>query len=359
VTELPGIATASSITEHPDLSPVIQRTMARAVKLAKRGPVANPNPRVGAVILNQAGEVLGEGWHRGAGTPHAEVAAMADAATNGHDVRGAILVVTLEPCNHQGFTGPCAVAIVNAGIAKVSYAVPDPGATSSGGAATLAANGVEVQQLPCPKAEKLVRIWAQAIKRGRPYVTLKLATTLDGKVAAADGTSKWITGPEARQNAHNYRSKVGAIAVTTGTVLADDPALTARNPDGSLAGHQPLAVVIGQREIPETAKIRTSPGGFVQFKTHDVEEVLAQLHQRGVRHLLVEGGPALVAAFLQAAAVDELHAYLAPKLLGSGKSAVGPFGINTISAAPEFQTVKTKRLGNDIFLSATIPPSVE
>ena len=326
--------------------------MARAIKLAKRGPIANPNPRVGAVILDSSGNIISEGWHLGAGTPHAEVAALADAAAHGHDVRGATIVVTLEPCNHQGFTGPCALAIVQAGLKKVVYAVADPGATSGGGAQTLRQNGIEVEHLPDERAEKLIHIWKQSVKAGRPYVTLKLATTLDGKVAAADGTSQWITGPESRAHSGKFRSQVGAIAVTTGTALADDPSLTARRLDGTLYEHQPLAVVIGHRSIPETAKARQSPGGFRQFSTHDLGEVLEALTARGVRHVLIEGGPALASAALAGGFVDEIHAYIAPKLLGEGKSAVAPFDVNTLTDAPTFTTSKVKQLGNDVFLSA-------
>jgi len=326
--------------------------MARAVKLAKRGPIANPNPRVGAVILNEQGQVIGEGWHQGAGTQHAEVMAMSDARSKGYDLRSSTIVVTLEPCNHRGFTPPCAETIVASGIGSVVYAVSDPGAISGGGAETLRANGISTQQFPYRSAEKLVRIWAAAISAARPYVTLKLATTLDGYVAAADGTSQWITCPASRLHAHKFRAKVGAIAVTTGTVLADDPALTARTPDDSLAASQPLAVVIGQREIPQSAKLRQAPGGFLHFRTHDVAEVLTELNRRGIRHLLVEGGPALASSMLAAGCVDEIHAYVAPKILGEGKTAVGPFGVMTLAEAAVFETKTVKQLGNDVFVAA-------
>lgn len=318
----------------------ILAAMNLAVKLAKNGPEVNPNPRVGAVILDSQGEVIGEGWHNGAGSPHAEVAALADAAARGNKVTGGTIVVTLEPCNHLGFTGPCAIALINAGISKVVYAVKDPGATSGGGAQTLAANGVAVQYLPGKKADKLTRIWQHAIKLGRPYVTVKLATTIDGKVAAPDGTSQWITSKESREHAHKYRGKVGAIAVTTGTAIADNPSLTAREIDGKLLPSQPMAIVIGNREIPLNAKVRNSAGGFRQFFTHDVAAVLLELNDRGVRHLLIEGGPALATAFLAAGYVDEIHAYIAPEILGEGKSGVNPFGITTLSDAPQFRIKK-------------------
>jgi len=330
----------------------IAAALALATKLAKRGPIANPNPRVGAVLLDQTGKVLGTGWHMGAGTPHAEVAALTDARQKGHDVNGATLVCTLEPCNHQGVTGPCAGAIIEAGIAKVVYAVADPGVRSGGGAVTLAQHGVAVSQQSTPKAEQLVQVWSHAIRTGRPYVTLKMATTLDGYVAAADGTSKWITGPAARTHAGKFRAKMGAILVTTGTVFADDPALTARLPDGSLAPHQPLAVVVGLREIPATAQIRNASGGFQQFHTHDVAAVLTALANRGIRQVLIEGGPALATACLAAGVVDELHAYLAPSLLGQGRSAVAPFGAVTLPDAAKFTLTRVRRLGNDVFLAA-------
>jgi len=330
----------------------IATAMRQAINLAKKGPIANPNPRVGAVILDGNGNVIGEGWHKGAGTPHAEVAALHDAAAKGNNVTGGTIVVTLEPCNHQGFTGPCAQAISNAGLKKVVYAVKDPGAASGGGAETLKADKIEVQHLPNKKAEKLIRVWRRAIELDRPYVTLKLATTLDGKVAAADGTSQWITGAASREHAHQFRAKVGAIAVTTGTALADDPTLTARAVNGKLLENQPLAVIVGNRDIPVNAKARTSPGGFLHLRTHDVAAVLAALNAKGIRHVLIEGGPALTSAFLAAGYVDEIHAYIAPKLLGDGKSAVAPFEVETLADAPEFHTVAVKKLGEDAFLLA-------
>lgn len=342
---------------HPSESAAVdsafyQATMRQALKLAKRGPKVNPNPRVGAIIVNPKGETIGQGWHNGAGTPHAEVAALSDATTKGHDVFGGTLIVTLEPCNHQGTTGPCTKAILAAGIAKVIYAVTDPGAKSGGGAEMLKQNGIEMAQLPSAKADKLVRIWAHSVKYKRPYVTLKIATTLDGKVAAKDGTSKWITGTAARNHAHKYRAQVGAIIVGTGTVLADNPALTARQPEGQLAAHQPQIVIIGQRPIPQHAQVWYSPGGATQHRTHSVADVLSELYQAGIRQVLVEGGPTLAGAMLAAGVVDEIQAYLAPLLLGDGKPAVPPFGPQTLNDAVKFHFSEVHQLGNDIFLRA-------
>ena len=344
---------------------VIDAAMARALDLATRGPAHGPNPRVGCVLLQPTSDggttIIGEGWHRGAGTPHAEVAALADARARGHDPRGATAVVTLEPCNHTGRTGPCAQALLDAGIAAVRYALPDPGATSGGGAEHLRAHGVPATPCdPGPHADaalELVRHWHHALTHRRPYVTLKLAATLDGRVAAPDGTSQWITGPAARAHAHQVRADVDAIAVTTGTALADDPALTARTPDGALAAHQPLRVVVGHRDLPPGASLHGDGGALLHLRTHDIHEVLAALHQREVRHLLAEGSPALATALLEADVVDEIHAYLAPVLLGGGTPAVAPFGIGTLTDAPRWHTTHVERLGDDALLVARRHPA--
>src|SRR5690606_38461205 len=199
--------------------------MRRALELAERGPVTGGNPQVGCVLLDDAGRIVAEGWHRGAGTPHAEV----DALSHLTDARGLTAVVTLEPCNHTGRTGPCSEALVAAGIARVVYAVSDPGRVSAGGAARLRAGGVEViPGVLAAEAAELLPVWLTAAARGRPWVTVKWASTLDGRAAAADGTSQWITGTAARQRVHEQRAASDVILVGTGTVFADDPALTAR-----------------------------------------------------------------------------------------------------------------------------------
>ncbi|WP_425953597.1 bifunctional diaminohydroxyphosphoribosylaminopyrimidine deaminase/5-amino-6-(5-phosphoribosylamino)uracil reductase RibD [Xylanimonas sp. McL0601] len=337
----------------------VPAAMDRALALAALGPAHGPNPRVGCVLLapQRHGDthrtVIGEGWHRGAGTPHAEVAALADARARGNDPRGTTAVVTLEPCNHTGRTGPCAQALLDAGVAEVVHALDDPGAASGGGAAHLRDHGVPVQPGPRQaEALGLVRAWHHAVRTGRPYVTLKLATTLDGRVAALDGTSRWITGPDARAHAHAVRATVDAIAVTTGTALADDPALTARTPDGTRTEHQPLRVVVGHRDLPTTSRLHGPGGELLHLHTHDVHHVLDELHTRHVRHLLVEGGPALATAMLRAALVDQVHAYIAPMLLGTGPTAVNPLGITTLTAAPRWQTHHLQQLGPDALLVA-------
>jgi diaminohydroxyphosphoribosylaminopyrimidine deaminase/5-amino-6-(5-phosphoribosylamino)uracil reductase len=298
--------------------------------------------------------VLAEGWHAGAGTPHAEASALAVARAAGIDVRGATAVVTLEPCNHTGRTGPCAQALLDAGIARVVVAVRDPNPVASGGAARLRAAGVDVDfGLREAESRELLQRWLAAVDRRRPFVTLKLATSLDGRIAAADGSSRWITGAVARQHAHGLRAEVDAIAVGTGTVLSDDPSLTARNAAGEATGRQPLRVVVGHREVPAGARLRGPGGELVQVRTHDVVEVLAELHRREVRHLLVEGGPTLAAAFLRAGLVDEVHAYIAPVLLGSGPSAVADLGIGSIGAALRFVPREPLALGPDVLIVST------
>ncbi len=244
--------------------------MARAVELARRGPVHGPNPRVGAVVLSADGRTLGEGWHEGAGTPHAEVAALSAARAAGADLQGTTVVVTLEPCHHTGRTGPCTAALLDAGVGRVVHAVADPSRVAGGGAAALQAAGVEVEQgVGAAEVEDLLRVWLAAVRRGRPWVTLKTASTLDGRVAAADGSSRWITSAAAREHAHLFRAEVDAIVVGTGTALLDDPALTARGPDGGLAPHQPLRVVAGDREVPVGARLRGPGGPLVRVPGHD------------------------------------------------------------------------------------------
>ena len=183
-------------------------------------------------------------------------------------------------------------------------------------------------------------------------MTLKLATSLDGRVAAADGTSRWITSNASRDHAHAVRATVGAIAVGTGTAIADDPALTARDAHGALRPTQPLRVVVGHRDVPEGARLRGPGGELVQVRSHDVGDVLDALAARDVRHLLVEGGPGLATAYLRAGVVDELHVYTAPLLLGAGTAVVADLGVTTLADAARWRTTHVERLGDDVFVSA-------
>ena len=336
-----------------DATPAELSAMDRAIAIATLGPAHGPNPQVGCVLLSAGGEVLAEGWHRGAGTPHAEAAAVEAARAAGADLAGAVAVVTLEPCNHTGRTGPCTDLLLEAGVSRVVYAVDDPDPAAGGGAARLRAGGMDVQGgVRVEQGEAMLRVWLHAVRTGRPFVTLKLATTLDGRVAAADGSSRWITSDEARQHAHALRGRVDAIAVGTGTVLADDPALSAREPDGSLGSHQPLRVVVGSRDVPANARLRGPGGELVQARTREPSEVLRELATRGVRHLLVEGGPTVATAFLRAGLVDRVHAYVAPAFLGSGRTVVGDLGVTAIDGAVRLETLSVERLGPDVLIIA-------
>ncbi|MCT2225117.1 bifunctional diaminohydroxyphosphoribosylaminopyrimidine deaminase/5-amino-6-(5-phosphoribosylamino)uracil reductase RibD [Microbacterium paraoxydans] len=326
-----------------------RRAMDRALALATRGP-RGVNPQVGAVLLSPDGEVLAEGWHRGSGTPHAEVDALSKLGPGA--ARGATAVVTLEPCNHTGRTGPCALALIEAGVARVVYALDDPGEVSGGGAERLRAAGVSVESGErAAEARTLIGDWLFAARCGRPHVTVKWAQSLDGRAAADDGTSQWITGPEARADVHRRRAEADAIAVGTGTVLADDPALTARAGD-ELLPHQPVPVVIGARPTPADAAVHRHPHTPVFFDTHDLSAVLAALHARGIQTLFVEGGPTLASAFLAAGLADRVLAYVAPVLLGGSRLAVSDIGVRSIDEARRLVVDEWLPLGADLLAIA-------
>ena len=326
--------------------------MRRALELAARGPVADPNPRVGAVILDQLGLVVGEGFHGGAGTPHAEVLALRQA---GSAARAGTAVVTLEPCAHTGLTGPCTMALIEAGVARVVFAQSDPNPAARGGGALLEAAGIRTTAGVLEReSTELNGAWTFSIVHGRPKVTWKFAATLDGRSAAADGSSRWITGPLARADVHHLRSDCDAILVGTGTVIADDPALTVRGPDGSLSGRQPLRVVMGLRPIPGSARVLDLTAPTLQLATHDPREALKVLRKNEIHHVWLEGGPTVAAAFVGAGLVDEVIAYLAPALLGSGESALGDLGIKTMDQAIRLTPHEVITIGRDIRIRATI-----
>lgn len=326
--------------------------MRRALELAALGRAVDPNPRVGAVVTDVEGGVVGEGFHRGAGHPHAEVEALAVAGKN---AAGGTAFVTLEPCDHQGRTGPCSVALLRARVARVVYSQADPNPAAAGGAARLQAAGLAVDGgLLGAEARALNEAWTFAVTHGRPRVVWKFAATLDGRSAAADGTSQWITGPEARADVHRWRGQAGAILVGTGTVLADDPALTVRQADGSLQGQQPLRVVVGHRDIAATAQVLDQAAPTVQLRERDPSRVLQVLAKQGIRQVWLEGGPTLASAFLAAGLVDEVIAYLAPALLGSGRPAVADFGISTVENILRLQPYDVTTLGPDIRIRASI-----
>ena len=327
-----------------------ETAMIRALELALLGPAHGVNPQVGAVILDASGAIIAEGYHRGAGTPHAEV----DALSKLESVpAGAIAVVTLEPCNHTGKTGPCAQALIAAGISRVVYASSDPGEASAGGANTLRQAGIEVLGgVLEAKADEQSRVWLTANRRKRPFVTLKWATSIDGRAAANDGTSKWISGPESRADSHKRRSEVDAILVGTATVIADDPELTARKPDGSLYEHQPLRVIIGERELPLDSRVFNDDAQTMQLRTHSLHGILDALWKEGIKHVWIEGGPTVASQFVRLGLVDEFLIYLAPLLLGGERTAIGDIAVENINGAKRLEFVETKALGSDIFIRA-------
>ena len=324
-----GVVTAFSADEI--------RAMEEALEAALQGP-RGANPLVGAVVIGPDGRHLVTGHHRGAGTAHAEADAIAQAAAVGLDLSGCTMVITLEPCNHVGRTGPCTEAIISAGITDVVYAIDDPHDPAAGGAATLRNAGVSVRSgLGAEEALDLNRQWFEAVAAKRPFVTLHIAQTLDARIAAEDGTSQWISSPESLADNHGIRGRIDAILVGTQTVLVDNPRLTARNPSGGLAAKQPVRAVMGLRDIPDDAAIRGDDGLATHLPTRDPAEALSMLYDAGARHIMVEGGSRILSTFLSAGLVDELIMYLAPTLLGSGTPALDGLGITTLADAQQWE----------------------
>ena len=330
------------------------RAMTRALHLAASSPACHgPNPRVGCVLLGADGGVIAEGSHRGLGTAHAEVDALQRA---GDRARGATAVVTLEPCNHTGRTGPCSDALIAAGVRRVVFAQTDPNPIAAGGSTTLRAAGIAVESgLLAESALQLNEFWTFAVTQGRPFVTWKAASTLDGRVAAADGTSRWITSPEARADVHAFRATVDAILVGTGTALADDPQLAVRDSAGNVsAAHQPLRVVMGERQIPPSFRIHDDAAQTVQLRTRDPKTALAALADLEIRHVLLEGGPTVAAAFVRAGLIDAVRWYVAPVLLGAGPAALGPAGMDTICDALRLHITSVTQVGADVRIEARV-----
>lgn len=342
--------------------------MRRAFELAGNGP-RGLNPQVGAVLLAPDGSVLAEGWHRGAGTPHAEVDALSQLPVGA--ARGATAVVSLEPCNHTGRTGPCALALIEAGVARVVYSASDPGDASAGGAQRLRDGGVDVVDgVLADEGRALIHDWLTVQRLGRPHVTVKWAQSLDGRAAAADGTSQWITGPAARADVHRRRSEADAIVVGTGTLFSDDPALTARRPDGTLHDRQPMPVILGQRAVPDDALVRRHPLPFLHRdgenlggESSNEPSLMAELRELGVQRVFVEGGPTIASAFVRAGLADEILAYIAPTLIGSGSAgddrpALRSLGVETIADQRRLRVSSIETLGDDLLVIASpVPPT--
>ena len=292
------------------------------------------NPNVSAALYDSDGNFIAAGSHKKKiSNDHAEVIALQAAGERAND---ATLYVSLEPCNHRGATGPCTEAIKASGIKKVIYAVADPNPIASGGANALREAGIDVIHQKSELLEFAQRGWLYRIRHGRPLITAKIAITLDGKIAASDGSSKWITSNVAREDVQNLRAEVGAVITSTATYLADNPSLLPR-----VAGAPtPLRVVMGNSAV--------SALGFHHVASHNFAELVDYLNSQGVNHALVEAGGTFLTALLNADLIDELVIYQAPKILGSGTPWVENLGISTLSDAIELECMNTTQIGNDI-----------
>lgn len=339
---------------YPDLlasSPLsLDAALDVAIAAAKRAQgTTYPNPPVGCVILDAKGIPAGVAATEPVGGAHAEPQALAMA---GARAVGGTAVVTLEPCNHEGRTPPCTQALINAGVARVVFAVTDPNPVAAGGAEYLKHNDIEVIRgfESARVADGYLRPWLHWQRTRTPHITLKTAGTLDGLAAATDGTSQWITGEVARERVHRDRSRRQAILVGSGTVRADDPRLTARKPDGSLYENQPLRIVVGHSDVPEDALIRGE--NFRQIRTREPEKVVEVLADLGIIDCVLEGGPSLASAFLNAGLIDAVDSYVAPAMLGAGRPLVATQEATSISDITRFRLTRVKQLGNDVLISA-------
>jgi diaminohydroxyphosphoribosylaminopyrimidine deaminase/5-amino-6-(5-phosphoribosylamino)uracil reductase len=321
--------------------------MQRAIALAEKGlGKTAPNPIVGAVIIDAAGNAVGEGFHDRVNSPdHAEVVAIKAA---GSKSAGATIVVTLEPCNHTGSTGPCVQAIIDAGITTVVFAVSDPNESAAGGAAALRAAGVTViEGVLKDEAAYSNRAWLMKIKKNRPFFTWKVATTLDAKVAATDGTSKWITNETSRADVQVLRRQADAILVGTNTVIADDPHLIPRG-DFEGYGANPIRVICGEQTLPTAAKVFDNAADTVVVASKDLDVLVENLNELGLNHVFVEAGPTLGSAMLDHCLLDELIMYQAPSLLGSGKQFFVFDYPSTISNQMRLDHISTQVLAGDV-----------
>jgi len=321
--------------------------MAEAITLAQ-DPAAprGENPRVGCVIVDSRGDVVGRGFHRGAGTDHAEVVALAKA---GERAKGATAVVTLEPCNHTGRTGPCSEALLAAGISRVVYSQADPTAEAAGGARRLSDAGVDVIAGVCAaETADINREWTVAVSRGYPFVTAKCAVSLDGRVAGENGRRIRLTGRDANIYAHALRARVGAVITGTGTVLGDDPELTVRNVPLLPAG-PPTRVIMGERNIPAKAKILNASAPTLHLRHRNPRQALTSLFDHGVRDVLLESGPTLLDAFIRDGLVDELVWLVAGVWIGRGPHPLP----GTERLDYQVTVIETRSLGQDVLLRAT------
>lgn len=354
--------------------------MKMALMLARKGSgMTHPNPMVGAVVVKD-GQVVGKGYHRGPGTPHAEVMALREA---GERSIGSTLYVNLEPCNHHGRTPPCTHAILESRVSRVVMAMRDPNPhVRGGGAERLRKAGLAIEEGVLQReAAELNRSYLSLVLRGRPWVTVKMAATADGKAAAPDGSSRWITGEEARRAVHRLRRECDAIMVGIGTAIADDPELTVRMvplrsanpplrvvvdsrlrlPEGNRlakGGFPPVMVVVSRGHDRERAELLRKRGVEVvecgDEEKVDLSELLRLLGDRGVAHLLVEGGPELVGAFFRQGLVDEVLLFLAPRVLGNirARDWITGLDIASLEEALELEWIEARRAGRDLVLRA-------
>jgi len=303
--------------------------------------VSTPNPNVSAAIYAADGTLIADGFHnRKVSVDHAEVVALKKA---GSAARGATMVVSLEPCAHTGTTPPCVQAIIDAGISKVIYAVKDPNPIAAGGAQKLADAGIEVEYRESAELEFVQRAWLHKEKTGRPLMIWKVATTLDSKVAASDGTSQWITGPESREDVQALRAQSDAILIGTNTALVDNPHLIPRGHDA-----RPVRVISGEQEVPATHKVFDSEARTISVKSKSIPELIKVLSDEGFNQVLVEAGPTLGSALMASGKIDELIVYQAPKMLGAGKEFVSHLGISTLDDHLELELISVQPFGSDI-----------
>jgi len=303
--------------------------------------VSTPNPNVSAAIYSSDGALISSDFHNRKLSPdHAEVLAIKGAQSL---ARGATMVVSLEPCAHTGTTPPCTQAIIDAGIAKVIYALSDPNPIAAGGAQVLKSAGIEVEYIHSAELEFVQRAWLHKIQRGKPLMIWKVATTLDGKIAASDSTSQWITGPQSREDVQLLRAQSDAILIGTNTAIVDNPHLIPR-------GHnaRPVRIVCGEQEVPETNNVFDSEARTISVKSKSIPDLMNLLIQEDFNQVLVEAGPTFGSALLKSGNIDELVMYQAPKVLGAGKDFVSNLAISTLDDHLKLELISVQRCGSDI-----------
>ena len=325
----------------------IETAMHRAIALSEIAlGLTSPNPIVGAVIINESGEIIAEGYHKSAGSEHAEIVALQSA---GERAREATLVVTLEPCNHSGKTPPCTETIIKSGLKRVIYGVSDPNAIAAGGAAALRAAGIEVSEgILAEEVELSNRAWLKKIRNNRPFFTLKIAMSADGRVAAPDGSSKWITSKESRLDVAQLRSECDAIVTGTGTVLADDPYLTVRGVSRANANFAPVRIILGERVIPKKFNIFNEDAETIQVINQDLLGIVEMGRSRDWNRILIEAGPRLSSAFMKANLIDEVIIYQAPSFIGGANSALDDIGVKELADKKEFYIADVRRIPGDV-----------